>query len=213
MEFRLRQERVPPNGPSSTTLPSSGRRHERAIARFPSRLLPVTDQHIAAGGTKLCAIFLEASQDSEIALIHQAYGRNAARRACKLSPPDRCRCERGRSLKPGRTAGKAPPRICTSCSSFRFQETSAIVGTSRRSFHHHRVVTPLRGWGTAQQEEFTNEPQTFHLIGATAVFTAAHALVGFTRARDWPRRAGSACARTACAGRHRIPASGTGRTG
>src|SRR5882672_10313510 len=72
---------------------------------------------------------------------------------------------------------------------------------------------PLRGWGTAQQEEFTNEPQTFHLIGATAVFTAAHALVGFTRARDWPRRAGSACARTACAGRHRIPASGTGRTG
>src|SRR5882757_11073585 len=71
MEFRLRQEPVPPNGPSSTTLPSSGRRHEGAIARFPSRLLPVTDQHIAAGGTKLCAIFLEASQDSEIALIHQ----------------------------------------------------------------------------------------------------------------------------------------------
>jgi hypothetical protein len=31
----------------------------------------VTDQHIAAGETKPCAIFLEASQDSEIALIHQ----------------------------------------------------------------------------------------------------------------------------------------------
>jgi hypothetical protein len=37
------------------------------------------------------------------------------------------------------------------------------------------------------------------------------ALVGFTRARDRPPRAGSACARTACAGRHRTPASGTGR--
>src|SRR3979411_265965 len=69
--FRLRQEPVPPNGPSSTTLPSSGRRHERAIARFPSQLLPATDQHIAAGAAKLCALFLEASQDSEIALIHQ----------------------------------------------------------------------------------------------------------------------------------------------
>ena len=35
------------------------------------RLLPVTDQHIAAGGTKLWTIFLQASQDSKIALIHQ----------------------------------------------------------------------------------------------------------------------------------------------
>src|SRR6266404_9343797 len=51
-----------------------------------------------------------------------------------------------------------------------------------------------------------------NLVGATAMFTAAHALVGFTRARDWPHRAGSAYARTACAGRHRTPASGTGRT-
>jgi hypothetical protein len=42
-------------------------------------------------------------------------------------------------------------------------------GTSRRSFHHHRVVTPLRGLGTAQQKEFTNEPQTFDLIGAAAM--------------------------------------------
>ena len=39
-----------------------------------------------------------------------------------------------------------------------------------------------------------------------------NALVGFTRARDWPCRAGSACAQTACASQHRTPASGTGRT-
>src|SRR6266851_3798736 len=47
--------------------------------------------------------------------------------------------------------------------------------------------------------------QTAAPAGATAIFTAAHALVGFTGARDWPRRAGSACARTAGAGRHRTP--------
>jgi len=40
-----------------------------------------------------------------------------------------------------------------------------------------------------------------------------HTPVSITRARDRPRRAGSAHARTACAGRHRTPASGTGRTG
>src|SRR6266404_5338482 len=108
MEFRLRQEPVPPNGPSSTTLPSSGRRHERAIARFPSRLLPVTDQHTAAGGTKLCAIFLEASQDSEIALIHQLTAETLHVARASFLLLYRCRCERGRSLKPGRTAGKAP---------------------------------------------------------------------------------------------------------
>lgn len=51
------------------------------------------------------------------------------------------------------------------------------------------------------------------LIGAIAMLPATHAPVGFTHAREWPRRAGSARAWTACAGRHRTPASGTGRTG
>src|SRR6266478_7462835 len=45
-------------------------RHDRSslIAR---PLLPVTEQHMAAGGTQLWTIFLEASQNGKIALIHQ----------------------------------------------------------------------------------------------------------------------------------------------
>jgi hypothetical protein len=59
----------------------------------------------------------------------------------------------------------------------------------------------------------TAAKQTTARAGATAILTADHALVGFTRAGDWPRRAGSACARTVCAGRHRTPASGIAQTG
>src|ERR1700686_3310583 len=47
-----------------------GSRHHRSSS-IDRSLLTVADQHVAARGRELCTIFLEASQNSKIALIHQ----------------------------------------------------------------------------------------------------------------------------------------------
>src|SRR5712671_5090541 len=57
-----------------------------ATARFIDRLLlPVADQHVAARGRELWTVFLEASQNGKIALIHQLAAKTLdVARACLL---------------------------------------------------------------------------------------------------------------------------------
>jgi|SRR5947209_8120256 len=103
-----------------------GERHGR-FSLIDYRLLPVTDQHIAAGRTKLWAIFLEASQDSKIAPIHQLAAEALHVASASLLVLIGPAVSEGANGNRDIQQEKCHQELVHCVSSFRFRATSAIV--------------------------------------------------------------------------------------
>jgi hypothetical protein len=92
------------------------------------RLLPVTDQHMAAGGTELWTIFLEAGQYGKIALIHQLAAETLHVAYASLLVLIGPAVSEGANGNRDIQQEKRHQEFVHCVSSFRFQATSAIVG-------------------------------------------------------------------------------------
>src|ERR1700732_1097266 len=66
-----------------------GSRHDRSSS-IDRSLLPVADQHVAAGRRELWTIFLEAGQNGQVALIHQLATETVDGGRASLLPLVRC---------------------------------------------------------------------------------------------------------------------------
>src|SRR5712672_2402343 len=116
-------------------------------------LLPVADQNVAARGGKLWTIFLEASQNGKIALIHQLAAKTLdVARACLLLLVC-ARTSKGTGRSWDAQQGECHKEFVHGVTSFRLGRLQRPLEGKRLSFHHHCMVVAFRGRRATQQQD------------------------------------------------------------
>src|SRR6267154_4796282 len=116
-------------------------------------LLPVADQTVAARGGKLWTIFLEASQNGKLALIHQLAAKTLdVARACLLLLVC-ARTSKGTGRSWDAQQGERHKNLCMGVTSFRLGRLQRPLEGKRLSFHHHCMVVAFRGRRATQQQD------------------------------------------------------------
>src|SRR6266404_8086079 len=128
-----------------------------ATARLIDRLLlPVADQHVAARGREFWTVFLEASQNGKIALIHQLAAKMLdVARACLLLLVC-ARASKGTGRSWDAQQDECHKEFVHGVTSFRLGRLQRPLEGKRLSFHHHRMVVFRRRWGVPQQQDEWN---------------------------------------------------------